>query len=1093
MRSIIFLCGLLLLTALTVSAAAPPAGTKAPQNASAIIDNLNWIDANRLLMFVGNTGNFAYDAGQYFGKNDGLYYPYSNVEFIQAGILDNTVIFDAGIWIGGKDGDSVFATVAEYSTEFVPGPMSGGTFTPDGPNFRVFKLYRDSLWDNPNQDYLDYITHAVPLGADYPWREDTLRDSLDNIIGIDTVQNVPGDQYMWSVYNDADPSQHNNDAGATPPLGLEIQQSAFAFTRDGSLGNIVFLKFKILNKGNRHLDSTFVSIWSDPDLGNSGDDLVGCDTSRLFAVDAQTGESLFVTSLGFCYNDGDDNVYGANPPAVGFDFFQGPLEQTGNMADTAIMWGKTWPGYRNLPMSSFNKYINGTDPGNYTQTYNYMRGLERDGAPYVYSGDTTKYFVSGDPVEGSGDIDVSPADRRLMLTTGPFEFDPGDSTEVVCAVVVGQGGDPISSITVMRQIDIVAQKIYDAFFETAAPPAKPVVEATQLGREIILKWGQDSEMNPGDYTFEGYGVLQKSSASDQTFDTLAYYDVINGMAIASDFFFDANLGKPIERAVKPGRDKGLKRYYEVTEDKSNGGRLVDYTQYYFRIEAYSVDTTQPQGDRILTSFTDIVVTPQPTTPGTELSAVYGDSLADSLITHDGASDGAAKVFIVDPTALTGHDYKVAFTDTSWMVIDVTTNDTVVPYWTNQSDVEGADNYPVVDGMLIKVFGAANDFKSFEVVANGAGAIDPPAAGAFEFADFPVPLDDEGHPLRPDDGQQVGDGLWGIHTADNGGSEGGGTRGLYDAFISRTTRDGANWPYLIPNDFEIRFTGSNSAPGVNGSYVIEWFNDDNVFWVPFEVWNTGVGTPDDPSDDYQMICYIIDDGEDNIFALESWGDPTTGGGDLEHSVSGGTNDPYTDWIYFQVPNDKSPGTAGYDAAETAMLSASYDGSQVEHEALARIVLVNWNGGSAPPFNQDCPEQGTVFRIITTKPNSPSDSYTFTATAAPTLAKSEAALSRIKAVPNPYYLYSSYDNDTFRRQIRFTNLPQQCTITIFDLSGSRIAQVEKNSPDTWAAWDVQNFEGIPIASGIYIYVVDAPGYGQKTGKVAVFTEEEQLDNY
>lgn len=98
-----------------------------------------------------------------------------------------------------------------------------------------------------------------------------------------------------------------------------------------------------------------------------------------------------------------------------------------------------------------------------------------------------------------------------------------------------------------------------------------------------------------------------------------------------------------------------------------------------------------------------------------------------------------------------------------------------------------------------------------------------------------------------------------------------------------------------------------------------------------------------------------------------------------------------------------------------------------------------------------------------------------------------------MPNPYYLYSSYDNDTFRRQIRFTNLPQQCTITIFDLSGSRIAQVEKNSPDTWAAWDVQNFEGIPIASGIYIYVVDAPGYGQKTGKVAVFTEEEQLDNY
>ena len=35
--------------------------------------------------------------------------------------------------------------------------------------------------------------------------------------------------------------------------------------------------------------------------------------------------------------------------------------------------------------------------------------------------------------------------------------------------------------------------------------------------------------------------------------------------------------------------------------------------------------------------------------------------------------------------------------------------------------------------------------------------------------------------------------------------------------------------------------------------------------------------------------------------------------------------------------------------------------------------------------------------------------------------------------------------------------------------------------------------PVASGIYIYVVEAPGFGQKIGKMAIFTETEILNQY
>ena len=77
---------------------------------------------------------------------------------------------------------------------------------------------------------------------------------------------------------------------------------------------MTFNNYRILNKSTFRLANTFFSTWFDPDLGNYIDDIIGCDVAR---------------GLGYCYNaDSDDEGalgYGLNPPAVGFDFFQGPF------------------------------------------------------------------------------------------------------------------------------------------------------------------------------------------------------------------------------------------------------------------------------------------------------------------------------------------------------------------------------------------------------------------------------------------------------------------------------------------------------------------------------------------------------------------------------------------------------------------------------------------------------------------------------------------------------------------------------------------------------------------------------------------------
>jgi hypothetical protein len=52
----------------------------------------------------------------------------------------------------------------------------------------------------------------------------------------------------------------------------------------------------------------------------------------------------------------------------------------------------------------------------------------------------TTYSMPGDPVTAEGWIDSNANDRRMMLSCGPFTMAPGDSQEVVAAIVVAQAG-----------------------------------------------------------------------------------------------------------------------------------------------------------------------------------------------------------------------------------------------------------------------------------------------------------------------------------------------------------------------------------------------------------------------------------------------------------------------------------------------------------------------------------------------------------------------------------------------------------------------------------------------------------------------------
>jgi len=603
------------------------------------------------------------------------------------------------------------------------------------------------------------------------------------------------------------------------------------------------------------------------------------------------------------------------------------------------------------------------------------------------------------------------------------------------------------------------------FTRTPFPP-EPAVDISVRNDGFFVDWGIDTSstnyienFEKDGFAFQGYNIYQLYSDMELKSNAkrLATFDKIDGVTEITGWVMNTETGYPEVGVQQYGSDSGIERNIQISEDAIDNTYFIPGKSYYFAVTAYTYNSdplSNPNNSESLIDLLEIEFT------DSTINTIYGDELYVKHIR--GMADGGVSAFVIDPYLLIGHMYKISFDTTAigelvWNLKDSTLN---VVLLENQTNLTGNYTSPILDGIQFRVIGAPLDFKNFEVVANGNGTLDPPVGGALDLAGFPS--------LRPDDTQQVGPGIWAFHTADNGGSdEGGGTHGQYDAFLDRITRTGGNWPEIIPNAFEMRFTAGGSIAYDAFDTVI----GEDYIPVPFELWNIGINTPDDPSDDYRMVPFIISNSNgdftgDALYSLESWGLPSspggTGGGQ-EHSASGGDNDPFTDWIYWYRTPDTSPGESGYLAAEAEMIAGTYDG-HAETEVIARTVLVNWNGGSAPPFNQDLPELGTIFRITSTRSNQPlEDEYLIT----------DSIITDVQhyvEIPTSYHLYQNYPNPfNPTTKIRF-NIPVEgiVKLEVYDILGQRVAQL-LNTELTAGSHEVV-FRGNNLASGVYFYMLN-----------------------
>jgi hypothetical protein len=244
--------------------------------------------------------------------------------------------------------------------------------------------------------------------------------------------------------------------GGTAPLGVEVQQLAYAFQEAGLL-NSFFVRYKIINKSGKTWDSTYVGLVNDGDIGNANDDAVGCDSLLNIAYTSNA--------------DNDDPEYGAAPPAAGYTLIQGPLVHTGVLTDTAKLPCNTLVGYKMKYLSGHISFDNGGgtcngDPDDAVNAYNFLLGKDGCGNTIInpITGKPTTFMYSSNHCIGAGWYDSSSVDKRNLINTGPFTMNTGDTQVIVYAYNIERGSTNLQSVCqVIANASYLKQQYYNCF------------------------------------------------------------------------------------------------------------------------------------------------------------------------------------------------------------------------------------------------------------------------------------------------------------------------------------------------------------------------------------------------------------------------------------------------------------------------------------------------------------------------------------------------------------------------------------------------------------------------------------------------------
>ncbi len=484
------------------------------------------------IIFV--TATFAQNVGSSAAINvNNIYLPFNNKGVIadvnippggsMGQFAGNAFLFSSGFWLSGYTGNSLWANgVASAS---LVEDYRAGTVGMD-PNDPLASIYKLNINDVPfGQSWQDWID-AVELGADF---YDGDGDGIYNPVDLngnnqwDPNEDKPdliGDETFWCVFNDGVPA--NLRRWGSEPIGIEVRQTIFAFASAQTIGNVIFIRYRIKNTGfiSDTLKDVYFTLWNDPDIGDANDDYYGCDTIR---------QGIY------SYNKTADGLYGNQVPAFMIDQLTGPRAyipgvtfidiNSNNRYDEGVdtpldtAWNykgelgvNIFPGAKNLEINSATFQVGGDpnlrEPANIDEVRNYGLGLLRDGTPvdpcnWLYAEvrggilcDEVNpvYWCSGDPVANVGWISIADRDIRGIGSAGPFTLHKYQEVEILIGYEIDNSTTPLGGITAVRNVSDFVQGFYQNNF--GYPIVLSAEQENVSPNEYILFQNYPNPFNP---------------------------------------------------------------------------------------------------------------------------------------------------------------------------------------------------------------------------------------------------------------------------------------------------------------------------------------------------------------------------------------------------------------------------------------------------------------------------------------------------------------------------------------------------------------------------------------------------------------------
>lgn len=521
---------------------------------------------NQVEMSISNYGKF----GQASTSNAGCWWPKGSGQ---------NYIFGAGPWFGTID-----ETAGDTLVTIGYGPHGGEAEY--GPGLAGWSI------SDPNAVIFMYPTNFPPPADKYPMAPQSPKSHQDS----------------WCAYNDLDATYHM--AGDTRPIGLEVYQTVYAWNLT-STQDIIFIRYELKNISGKKLTKCFFGVCTDNDIGNesgtNANDIISGIVRQVYKFPG-SADSIIVNNLGYQWQEAPEGGWQPEVPgAIGFDYLQSPYKLIENEdadndgipdqyeRDSAYyaasvppsQWdgnGNGVPGWRDpaeIPqygMTAFKRFTLNLEPNKDNERYVTMAG---------YNFKTGAY-------EPFDTVPPSPDDQRFLQVSGPFELEADSTATVLVGVIFARWfGIYARPDSALVKVDATCQFIYDMNWLLPGPPPPPILTCVPGDKKVTLIWSNLSENTPDPYydvvhfadpnspiydpyymkfDFEGYRIWRSQTAKTSDWKLLATFDKTNGIV------FTDNVNFPDSIALT-ATDNGIVHSF-VDNDVRNG------FSYYYAVTAF---------------------------------------------------------------------------------------------------------------------------------------------------------------------------------------------------------------------------------------------------------------------------------------------------------------------------------------------------------------------------------------------------------------------------------------------------------------------------------------------------------------------------